>query len=124
MEKSLSILLLVLICCEITSQKECGSLIITDYEELDELENCTAILGNLVLNFPIFDDEETNYNASMINNRTFPLLYEITGYFGVFLVTHLDSLGNMFPELRVIRGRRLFSNFAFFIYDSGIREVN
>lgn len=126
MDKILSVLILLSISIEITYQKECETLHIESYQELDLLTNCTAILGDLILNFPYYLDElhePIGYTKEMINNRSFPKLYEITGFFGVIKVTHLDSLGKLFPGLRVIRGRHLFGNFGFFIYDSYIREV-
>lgn len=128
MDKILSFLFVILICCVISHQEECRSLRISEYKDLVKLENCTAILGNLYLSIPTLEfdssyESNLGYTSAMMNNRSFPLLYEITGFFGVTSMTHLDSLGSMFPELRVIRGRRLLSNFAFFIYDSDIREV-
>lgn len=101
---------------------------IEEYKELDQLENCTAILGNLVLIFPNLDVNDTDekiigYNAIEINNRSFPLLTEITGYLGVISVTHLNSLEKMFTNLRVIRGRRLMLNFALFMYETNLIEV-
>lgn len=79
--------------------------------------------------FPSLDTVDTvnealiGYTSAEINARSFPKLTEITGYFGVVGVTHLNSLGQMFPNLRVIRGRRLMRNFALFIYESNLREV-
>lgn len=110
-------------------KKECSSLKIEEYRELDQLENCTAILGNLILMFPTLDINDTDedvigYNEIAINNRTFPQLTEITGYFGIVSVVHLESLGKMFPNLRVIRGRRLMLNFALFMYETHLIEVD
>lgn len=127
MENKILIFILYSILLKISyQQKECPSMTIKEYKELDQLIDCTAILGDLVLDFPsvFLDNESIGYTKEMINNRSFPLLTEITGYFGVMNVTHLDSLGKMFPELRVIRGRHLLNSFGFFIFDSSIREVN
>lgn len=99
-------------------------MLIESFKELDQLENCSAILGNLVLMFPALDsDNRLDYTSDQINKRVFSQLNEITGYFGIVSLTHLDSLGNMFPNLRVIRGRRLVQNYALFIYESDLLEV-
>lgn len=77
-----------------------------------------------MLMFPGLDnDNRLDYTSEQINKRSFLKLNEITGYFGIVSLTHLDSLGNMFPNLRVIRGRRLVQNYALFIYESDLLEV-
>lgn len=42
----------------------------------------------------------------------------------IYSMTHLNSLGKMFPNLTIIRGQRLFSNYALVIYDSDLVEVS
>lgn len=49
---------------------ECGSRNIRQYTSMDLLDNCTVILGNLVVVLPVIPD----YTSEEINNRTFPLL--------------------------------------------------
>ncbi|CRL06839.1 CLUMA_CG019541, isoform A [Clunio marinus] len=100
---------------------ECSTREIRSYRQLDSLTNCTAILGNLALLFPVFYDN-IDYTPEEINNRSFPIR-EVTGFFLVYAVNHLDSLGGMFPNLTVIRGTRLFSNYAFVIHESDIKEI-
>lgn len=53
------------------SLKECEELDIRSYHELEKLTNCTVILGNLALVFPVI--EMSSYTEEEINNRTFPL---------------------------------------------------
>jgi hypothetical protein len=48
---------------------------------------------------------------------------EVTGYMVVHTVSGLLSLGTMFPDLIIIRGQRLFFNYALVIYDTDLFEV-
>lgn len=123
------------------NNKECDAMDIRVYKDLDRLSNCTVILGNLALVIsPLF---EPDYSPEEINKRTFPLRWlviltnlnrilltifhqfhrEVTGYVLFYSLTYLNSLGTMFPNLTVIRGHRLFSNYALVIYDSDLQQV-
>lgn len=102
-------------------EQECGTMEIRFYSDLNKLQNCTAILGNLALFFPSVV-EVGEYTDQEVNSWTFPLR-EITGFMLVHSVTGLNSLGKMFPNLTVIRGQRLFSNYAFVIYETDLTEV-
>lgn len=42
---------------------------------------------------------------------------EITGYLLFFRVFGIKSLGNLFPNLTVIRGERLITHYALIIYE-------
>lgn len=48
---------------------------------------------------------------------------EITGFLFLHSIMFLKSLGAFFPNLTLIRGQRLFSNYALVIYDTDINEV-
>lgn len=54
------------------NKQECDTMDIRNYKELDALNNCTVILGNLALVFPpVYENPE--YSTEDINNRIFPL---------------------------------------------------
>lgn len=50
-------------------------------------------------------------------NKSFPNLVEITDYFLLYRVYGLKTLSNLFPNLSVIRGQKLFFNFAFVAFE-------
>lgn len=64
-------LMAVIFCLKSVNLEECGSISVRLYEDLPLLTNCSVVLGNLALVFPIPD--EPNYSANEINNWTFPL---------------------------------------------------
>jgi hypothetical protein len=49
---------------------------------------------------------------------------EVTGFVFLHTITYLDTLSSMFPNLTIIRGQRLFSNYALVLYDTQLSEVN
>uniref|UniRef100_T1JFU0 Tyrosine-protein kinase receptor n=1 Tax=Strigamia maritima TaxID=126957 RepID=T1JFU0_STRMM len=56
---------------------------------------------------------------------SFPRLREITGFFLLYRVAGLTSLRNLFPNLAVIRGTKLFHNYGFVIYEMmALEEVS
>lgn len=50
-------------------------------------------------------------------NLTFPKLREVTDFVLFYRATGVTSIGRLFPNLSVIRGRNLFLNYALVIYD-------
>ncbi|OXU24559.1 hypothetical protein TSAR_005271 [Trichomalopsis sarcophagae] len=55
---------------------------------------------------------------------SYPDLVEITGYFMVYRVQGLQSLGHLFPNLAVIRGHLLFLNYAFVAFEmTSLQEI-
>lgn len=58
-----------------------------------------------------------NAVESLFENYTFPDLIEITDYLMVFRVNGLKTLQRLFPNLMVIRGNKLFKNYAIVIYE-------
>ncbi|XP_039950648.1 insulin-like peptide receptor [Bactrocera tryoni] len=95
-----------------TEPGECRSIDVrNDCESFEQLHNCTVIRGFLlIVQVPAenYDTKEPCHHE----NYTFPLLREISD----FLIFHdargLRSIRNLFPNLAVIRGRRLFLNYA------------
>ncbi|GFO40985.1 tyrosine-protein kinase receptor [Plakobranchus ocellatus] len=90
----------------------CGNLDIrNDIRNLQKLENCTVIEGYLriALIERVKDEEYEPYR--------FPKLREITDHLVLYRVYGLNSLRDMFPNLAVIRGRVLFTNYALVAYE-------
>ena len=59
-----------------TSLKEdvvCGTVHIRKSEEINKLENCTVVYGNVVLILGHIGSYEDKYTSEQINNWTFPL---------------------------------------------------
>lgn len=51
-------------------------------------------------------------------------MVQITGYLLVYRVSGLRSLGQLFPNLSIIRGMTLHQNYALVIYDAIDLEVS
>lgn len=79
--------------------------------DLLKLKHCRVIEG--FLQILLMD----NAVAGDYDNYTFPLLTEITDFFLVYRVSGLRSLGKMFPNLSIIGGHNLFSNYALVIFE-------
>lgn len=87
-------------------------------KSFDKLKYCRVIEGSLVISlFELTRDGE-------LDDLEFPLLTEITGYLLVFRVFHLKSLGNLFPNLRIIRGNSLLRDYAFVVFQTLHLEVS
>lgn len=55
---------------------------------------------------------------------SFPKLREITGYLLLYRVNGLKSLSNLFPNLEVIRGNILLTDYSFMVYEmQNLQEV-
>ncbi|CAK9806830.1 Insulin-like receptor [Anthophora plagiata] len=55
---------------------------------------------------------------------SFPELREITGYLLLYRVNGLKSLSNLFPNLEVIRGNILLTDYAFMVYEmQNLQEI-
>lgn len=80
-------------------------------EDLDRLENCTVIEGSLSI-LLIEGAQEEQYRK-----KSFPNLVEITDFLLLYRVYGLKTLSNIFPNLSVIRGQKLFFNFAFVAFE-------
>lgn len=50
----------------------CNTVDVRAYKDLDQLENCTVVVGNVYLVFPLFTDK-LDYTWEEINSRSFPL---------------------------------------------------
>jgi len=69
-------------------------------------------------------DFNTNKNNS-INELVFQNLVEITDYLLIFQAQNIDNLGRLFPKLSIIRGDKLFKNYALIIFlTNSLLQVN
>ncbi|XP_041424918.1 insulin receptor isoform X1 [Xenopus laevis] len=75
------------------------------------LEDCTVIEGHLQI-LLMFTSKPENFRG-----LRFPKLTTITDYLLLFRVYGLESLKDLFPNLTVIRGTRLFFNYALVIFE-------
>ena len=80
-------------------------------ESFYQLENCSVIEGSLSI-LLIEGATQEQYQT-----LSFPNLVEITDYLLLYRVYGLKTLSNIFPNLSVIRGQRLFYNFAFVVFE-------
>ncbi|XP_034183962.1 insulin receptor [Osmia lignaria lignaria] len=65
-----------------------------------------------------------NNSEKDFQNITFPNLREITGYLLLYRVNGLKSLTNLFPNLEVIRGNILLTDYAFMLYEmQNLQEI-
>lgn len=82
-----------------------------------KLEDCSVIEGHMKI---ILIENAT----AAAYNYSFPALREITDYLLLFRVNGLQSTARMFPNLAVIRGRNLFSDYALVVYEmSELQEL-
>ncbi|XP_045427956.1 insulin-like growth factor 1 receptor isoform X2 [Pipistrellus kuhlii] len=92
-----------------------------DFRQLKRLENCTVIEGYLHILLISKGDDYRSYR--------FPKLTVITEYLLLFRVAGLESIGDLFPNLTVIRGWKLFYNYALVVFemaslkDLGLRNL-
>lgn len=77
-----------------------------------ELRNCTVIEGSLLITWIVNDVTPSNYT-----NVVLPNLREITGFLLLFRVNGLTTLGQLFPNLRVIRAVDVFYGYGIVIYE-------
>uniref|UniRef100_A0A8C4MP40 Tyrosine-protein kinase receptor n=1 Tax=Equus asinus asinus TaxID=83772 RepID=A0A8C4MP40_EQUAS len=90
----------------------CPSLDIrSEVAELRRLENCSVVEGHLQILLLFTATGEDFHGLS------FPRLTQITDYLLLFRVYGLESLRDLFPNLAVIRGARLFLGYALVIFE-------
>ncbi|KAL0117905.1 hypothetical protein PUN28_008943 [Cardiocondyla obscurior] len=89
-----------------------------DVDNFKILKDCRVIEGFLQIVL-IENNTEADFE-----NVSFPELREITGYFLLYRVDGLKSLKNLFPNLEVIRGDILLTDYAFMIYEmKNLQEI-
>uniref|UniRef100_A0A674MS96 Tyrosine-protein kinase receptor n=1 Tax=Takifugu rubripes TaxID=31033 RepID=A0A674MS96_TAKRU len=82
-----------------------------DVTNLQSLENCTIIEGYLKI-LLMFKTKPDDFHG-----LTYPKLQVVTDYVLLFRVYGLETLGDLFPNLTVIRGNNLFFNYALVLYE-------
>ncbi|XP_012284589.1 insulin-like receptor isoform X2 [Orussus abietinus] len=88
-------------------------------EYLTILKGCRVIEGFLQIVL-MEKNIETDFE-----NATFPELREITGYLLIYRVNGLKSLSTLLPNLEVIRGDVLLTDYAFMVYEmQNLHEID
>lgn len=115
-----AILLCAVTLFPIGSGKICKSIDVRNHvQNLNKLRNCTEITGNLSIVLLENTKSETDFDPYV-----FPELQKVTGYVMLYKLKYFTSLGKLFPNLRLIRGLTLLTNYALILYDlPNIREV-
>lgn len=80
-------------------------------DALEDIRNCTIIVGYLQI--VLMDGVQEKF----FDKYSFPKLREVTNFVLLYRVEGLQSLGQLFPNLTLIRGRELFNNYALIIYE-------
>ncbi|XP_075063081.1 insulin receptor-like [Mixophyes fleayi] len=111
--------IMILLMCGQSNGKICSSMDIrNNLTKFYDLEDCTVIEGHLQI-LLMFTTKPENFQA-----LSFPKLTMITDYLLLFRVYGLESLKDLFPNLTVIRGTRLFYNYALVIFEMvHLREI-
>ncbi|KOB70139.1 Tyrosine-protein kinase receptor [Operophtera brumata] len=86
-------------------------------EQIQRLRGCRVIEGQLSI---VLMERAT---PMIFENVTFPELREVTGYVLIYRTKGVRNLGDLFPNLTVVRGMQLFKDFAVVIFDNGHLEV-
>lgn len=81
-------------------------------DQIRRLEGCRVIEGQLSI---VLMERATN---KIFDNMSFPQLREVTGYILIYRTKGLRNLGDLFPNLTVVRGMQLFKDFALVIFDN------
>ncbi|XP_018571455.1 insulin-like peptide receptor isoform X2 [Anoplophora glabripennis] len=113
------IFLLLFMCVVSVECKTCQSMDIrNEISDLNKLKNCSEIVGYLrIVLMELVQEHE-------FDNYVFPELTKITGYLFFYDVFHLTSVGKLFPNLMVIRGYELFTDYSLVIYNMPhLREI-
>lgn len=86
-----------------------------DLKQFERLRGCNIIDGPVTI--ALVSNPTHPYEPKDYENITFPELYEVTEYLLFFRVQGLSSLSTLFPNLAIIRGKELVSNYALIIYE-------
>lgn len=82
-------------------------------DNLRQLDDCSIIEGNLEIKWLYSRVTAANYT-----DIKFPKLLEITGYVLFYRVNGLLTLGDLFPNLRVIRAIDVFWDYGLVLYEN------
>lgn len=82
-----------------------------------KLTGCTVITGSLSIVL-------CEMNETAFESLSFPELKEVRGYFFLYRVRGLTTIGQLFPNLSVVRGRYLLKDYSFIIsYVYNLKKV-
>ncbi|CAK1540177.1 unnamed protein product [Leptosia nina] len=81
-------------------------------EHMKKLQDCRVIEGYLNI---VLMERATH---TSFENYSFPKLREVTGYILIYRLRGVRNLGDLFPNLSVIRGLQLFKDYALVIFDN------
>uniref|UniRef100_A0AAU0MVQ7 receptor protein-tyrosine kinase n=1 Tax=Gecarcinus lateralis TaxID=6769 RepID=A0AAU0MVQ7_GECLA len=95
----------------------CDTVRINSLEKLNGLKNCKIVEGSIEIFRIKFVSKENEQEWS------FPDLVEITDFLLVYHVEGLTSLGQLFPNLTVIRGMKLLERYSLVIYNTHIEVI-
>ncbi|CAH2236371.1 jg10751 [Pararge aegeria aegeria] len=84
---------------------------------MEKLAACRVIEGHLSI---VLMERAT---SASFQNVSFPKLREVTGYILIYRLKGVRNLGDLFPNLSVIRGMQLFKDFALVIFDNGLESL-
>lgn len=88
-------------------------------QNFEIMKSCRVIEGYLQVVL-IENGSETDFQ-----DIQFSELREVTGYVLLYRVNGLKSLGSLFPNLEVIRGNTLLTDYAFMVYEmQNLQEVS
>uniref|UniRef100_A0A6P7FHU7 Insulin-like growth factor 1 receptor isoform X1 n=1 Tax=Diabrotica virgifera virgifera TaxID=50390 RepID=A0A6P7FHU7_DIAVI len=102
----------VFVDCEVCESMD----IRNDPKRLKVLENCTEIWGSLQIVLFENDDYYGYFSEKDYENYVFPKLRVISGSLFMFNLTHLNSIGQLFPNLNQIQGRSLIHDYSLILY--------
>ncbi|XP_044256884.1 insulin-like receptor [Tribolium madens] len=87
-------------------------------DSFNRLKGCHVVEG--FVQILLFD----NVNETELSLLSFPNLTEITDYLLLYRVNGLRSIGQLFPNLSVIRGRSTFYTYSFVVFEmSSLQEI-
>lgn len=119
-----AVILTILVLCDHAVERgaavKCGSLRLqNELKDLSKLENCTIITGYLSLLLMEKATDEHDWDK-----YSFPNLIEIWEYLFVYRARRLTTLGNLFPNLRLIKGQETIHNHALVIWSmDSLQEI-
>ncbi|XP_044766315.1 insulin-like receptor isoform X3 [Coccinella septempunctata] len=125
----LEVFFVLLIICDVSAQNAlseyhtkdgiCKSVDIRNsLETFERLRGCRVVEG--FVQILLFD----NVNETLLSNISFPELMEITDYLLLYRVSGLRSVGQLFPNLTVIRGQNSFYKYALIVFEmSSLQEI-
>jgi insulin-like growth factor 1 receptor len=89
---------------------------------LDKVKNCTLVIGHVKILNARFTIDSSN---STTTQALFPHLVEITDYLLIFQAQNLNSLEKVFPRLAIIRGHKLFKQYALIVFlTNSLLQIN